>query len=260
MRAISLHDKDEIATLLGGNPFLHLYSIGDLDDFFWPHTTWYGSGQAVAPLLLYTGVDLPVLLALTDEPSSPSKELLRSVLPVLPRRFYAHLSEGLAEVLSAEYQVHSHGTYYKMGLKRKELLERVESSEEAARIRGEDVPELKALYAASYPGNSFDPRMVETGHYYGVRRGGRLVSAAGVHVYSPTYGVAAIGNVTTLPEMRRQGLGTKVTAAVCRSLLHSVDRVGLNVKADNSGAIACYEMLGFEKIATYEECSVEAKC
>jgi predicted GNAT family acetyltransferase len=33
----------------------------------------------------------------------------------------------------------------------------------------------------------------------------------------------------------------------------------LNVKADNAGAIRCYERLGFEYIATYEECALERK-
>jgi ribosomal protein S18 acetylase RimI-like enzyme len=34
----------------------------------------------------------------------------------------------------------------------------------------------------------------------------------------------------------------------------------LNVKADNVVAIACYEGLGFEEVATYEEYSLEAEC
>ena len=83
-------------------------------------------------------------------------------------------------------------------------------------------------------------------------------------MYSPQYGVAALGNITTLPEYRGQGLGTLVTARVCRELLkssgsydrrHSYDRriIGLNVRADNAPAIRCYHNLGFEKVAEYEE-------
>jgi ribosomal protein S18 acetylase RimI-like enzyme len=38
-----------------------------------------------------------------------------------------------------------------------------------------------------------------------------------------------------------------------------VDYIGLNVKADNTGAISCYERLGFEKIALYGEYTLELK-
>lgn len=37
-----LKDRGEIEGFLRGDPALHVYSIGDLDDFFWPHTTWFG--------------------------------------------------------------------------------------------------------------------------------------------------------------------------------------------------------------------------
>lgn len=54
-------------------------------------------------------------------------------------------------------------------------------------------------------------------------------------------------------------LGKAVTAKICQSLLKSVSQVGLNVKADNRSAIACYERLGFEKVADYGEFSVRRK-
>jgi ribosomal protein S18 acetylase RimI-like enzyme len=44
-----------------------------------------------------------------------------------------------------------------------------------------------------------------------------------------------------------------VTARICRSLRAEVDHVGLNVRADNRAAIACYERLGFAPVAPYEE-------
>lgn len=38
--------------------------------------------------------------------------------------------------------------------------------------------------------------MLEAGCYYGLGREGRPVSVAGVHVYSPRYRVAVLGNIT----------------------------------------------------------------
>src|SRR5207249_10409817 len=97
------------------------------------------------------------------------------------------------------------------------------------------------------------------GQYYGIRHGTSLVSAAGIHVYSPQYKVATLGNVTTHPDYRGQGLGTAVCAKLCQALLQTVEHIGLNVKADNTSAIASYMRLGFEHIASYEELSCSLK-
>jgi predicted GNAT family acetyltransferase len=102
--------------------------------------------------------------------------------------------------------------------------------------------------------------MLQTGFYFGIRRGRALVSAAGVHVYSRPYKVAALGNIATRPDVRGRGLGTAVTARLCQELLRAgVECIGLNVKADNLGARACYEKLGFVRVADYGEYMVEPK-
>ncbi len=99
--------------------------------------------------------------------------------------------------------------------------------------------------------------MLETRQYFGLRVNGRLVSVAGVHVYSEQYRVAAIGNVVTHPAHRNKGYGTLVTARLCQSLLETVEHIGLNVKADNAPAMACYRRLGFEIVAPFSEFTVE---
>ena len=115
-------------------------------------------------------------------------------------------------------------------------------------LDADDLPDLLRLYAEAYPGNWFDRRMLETGHYVGVRRDGRVLAVAGVHVWSPVYRVAALGNVTTHPDVRGRGLATAAVAALCRRLLETVDVVTLNVKADNAPAVAVYERLGFTAV------------
>lgn len=260
MNVICLHDKDEIAAFLRRDPLLHIYALGDLDDFFWPYTTWYRlpapeGGAQIA--LLYTGTDLPVLLALTSPPAEPMRELLRALIPMLPRRFYAHLSGDLAAALAGDYRMQPHGAHDKMALADPARLRAVDVSDTVA-LTPADLGAIEELYQASYPGNWFDPRMLETGHYYGVRDGAALSSVAGVHVYSPRYGVAALGNITTRPALRSSGLATRATARLCLELLRTVEHIGLNVKSDNRAAIACYEKLGFERIGVYEEWMLEA--
>ena len=83
MKAICLHSQQEIEAFLRRNPFLHLYSLGDLDDFFWPYTTWYAlkDQQQITQLaLLYTGTSPPTLLGLTEGPVDLMRELLQSIL------------------------------------------------------------------------------------------------------------------------------------------------------------------------------------
>jgi len=255
MLPVCLHDKEGIAAFLRRDAHLHLYELGDLDDFFWPYTTWYAlqeRGEIRELVLFYTGTSLPVLLALTAHPEGTMRDLLRSILPFLPRRFYAHLSGDLANLLAGDYEVEPHGTHHKMALTDPSRPGKVDTAA-VARLTGADLPELMRLYEASYPGHWFDPRMLETGYYFGLRQGGELVSVAGIHVYAPHYRVAALGNVTTHPDFRGRGFAAAVCAALCQALRQTVDQIGLNVKADNRSAIALYEGLGFERAGAYEE-------
>jgi len=243
----SVHDRSELAALLRRDPALHAYELGDLDDFFWPYTSWFRHDDAVA--LLYHGLALPTLVALA--PPKPLAVLLGGLRPVLPRRFYAHLSPGGAAALTGDFRPDPHGPHRKMALTDHT---RLFAAAPAGEVLGpDDLPDLLRLYAEAYPGNSFDRRMLETGQYVGVRRAGALIAVAGVHVWSPVYRVAALGNVTTHPAARGQGLATAAVAALCRRLLDTVDVVSLNVKADNAAAIAVYARLGFTPVADYDE-------
>jgi ribosomal protein S18 acetylase RimI-like enzyme len=253
-----LHDRTQIEAFLRQDAPLHLYELGDLDDFFWEYTTWYalkeGDGSTSAVTLVYTGTDLPVVLALARDPAALQAQarLLAGLQAFLPARFYSHFSPGLEEVLQAHWSLEPHGLYEKMALLDPARLERIDT-ERAEPLGPADLPALQQLYTESYPGNWFDPRMLETGHYYGVRSGSQLVSVAGIHVYSPRYHIGVLGNITTHPRLRGQGLGTIATGALCKALLKTVDTVGLNVRADNASAIACYQKLGFQRFAVYNE-------
>ena len=119
-----------------------------------------------------------------------------------------------------------------------------------------DARELEAFFTDAYPGNWFDPRMLETGAYFGVRDGDVLASVSGVHVVSRTHRVAALGNVATRPELRGRGLARIAVAATCQALRAHVDHLGLNVDAANAEGIRLYEGLGFARVATYEEVRV----
>lgn len=255
MKAICLHDKPTIEAFLRQQTFHHLYEIGDLDDFFWQYTIWYALQDQYARInqlaLLYTGGVRPVLLALSEDLDG-LYNLIQSILPLLPREFDMHLSGNSTAVLEPAYHLRSYGLHHKMALADPQALDRVDTTQ-VVQLTFSDLEAIEELYHISYPGNWFDARMLETGHYFGIYDGKQLASIAGIHVYSPHYKVAVLGNVTTHQGYRKMGLGTATCAKLCQVLCQSVEHIGLNVKADNASAIAVYEQLGFQRVANYSE-------
>ncbi|MEU6077821.1 GNAT family N-acetyltransferase [Micromonospora sp. NPDC047074] len=250
------HDRAVLAELLGRDPVLHAYQLGDLDDFFWPYTSWFRRDEEVA--LLYHGADPPTLLAF----AAPSRvdrlaALLRELTPVLPARLWAHLSPGAEAALAGAFRAAAAGPHHKMALTDPARLAAAPAA--GTVLDAGDLPALRRLYDVAYPGNWFDPRMLDTGQYVGVRDGGELVAVAGVHVYSPVYRVAALGNVTTHPRARGRGLAGAAVAELCRRLADSVTHVTLNVKADNAAAVRLYGRLGFTRVADYGEYALTAR-
>ncbi|UCG56386.1 MAG: GNAT family N-acetyltransferase [Phycisphaerales bacterium] len=260
MTFLCLDDREEIEQFLRRNVYLYIYCIGDLDDFFWPYTTWYGlntGGYIDAVALLYEGKSPPTLVALSDE-CDVMKELVGSIRHLLPERFHAHLSPRVEAVLLDDYDLDPHGEHYKMALRDKTAISKYDCSGVVSLSRA-DLDDIETFYEQSYPGNWFDGRMLETGQYFGVRKDTALISVAGVHVHSAKYKVAALGNIATLPSYRGKGYAKRVTAKLCKSLSRQVSHIGLNVKSDNIPALSCYEKLGFEKVATYAEFNVQRK-
>lgn len=250
-----LIDRDAIEEYLRRDTPLNIYLIGDLDDFFWPLTTWFAwmAGTGIEALaLLYRPSGLPTLIVLINGDTAPALKLLRDLVPKLPDTVYAHLSPGIESALAFSFNVEHHGEHSKMILRSPAAISTV-TSRLSVPLTIHDEEEILAFYREAYPRNWFDARMLETGHYWGVRIDGRMAAVGGVHVCSARYRVAALGNIATHPDYRGCGLAGDVTAAICRKLLNEVDEIGLNVKSDNIPAISCYRRFGFESIATYHE-------
>lgn len=258
MRLISIHDKQRLAAYLLHDPVMNSLLIGDLDDFFWQSTCWYGleteEGELVHLALLYLGVGagLPVFLCY-DLPGDHTAAFVNLLFEVLPTAIYAHLRPELASYFAIRYEFHPHGLHYKMALTDLEQVKKIDIS----RTQSLDIsvmPLLEQLYTHAYPGNFFDPRMLETGYYYGIYEHGGLLTAAGIHVVAEEFQVAVIGNVATLPERRNYGLARQVCARVCHELLKAgIHHISLNVMTDNNAAISSYERLGFKAVGEYGE-------
>ncbi len=104
-----LADKQEIWKRLCSDAPLHLYEIGDLDEFFWPHTKWF-AGEENSLALLYTGMETPCLLAFERERGKGSLyKLLETIAPTFPTTVNAHVSPHLVEALAQQYTIGSSG-------------------------------------------------------------------------------------------------------------------------------------------------------
>lgn len=254
-------DKAAIEEFLAKDTLLHIYELGDLADFYWPHTTWYtnSASPVSAMTLLYTASTPPTLLAFEREANQGLSEMLPELARALPAKLYAHISPHLVSSLQTNYSVSDYGLFLKMALGPPKL-DVASCAPDCERFTSRHKDELEAFYREAYPANWFDARMLETGHYLGAREGGRIAAVAGIHVYSKEHGVAALGNIATATWARRRGFGRTVTARLCSSLLETVSEIGLNVSAENQAAIQCYRSLGFEVIAEYRELGLVALC
>lgn len=255
-----LTDRVEILEFLLHDRALHLYAIGDLDDFFFRYTTWNGlkeKSRLRAVILLYTGLSVPTVLALNHQ-VEPLAELWNAIIDYFPDQFYAHLSEDLISVVGESHTRKSYGRSFKMILADTNPLNSIDI-DEVRQLDLDDADILNSFYEISYPGNWFESYMLKTGMYFGLFRNQTIIAAGGVHVYSPAYNVAALGNIAVHPDFRGQGLGKAISAATAISLLKQVDNIGLNVNCDNTAALAVYRSLGFKITARYEECMLYKK-
>jgi predicted GNAT family acetyltransferase len=105
-----------------------------------------------------------------------------------------------------------------------------------------DSPEMLALARLTEPG-PFEAETWRMGRFFGVRRDGRLVAMAGQRMHPP--GFVELSGVCTHPDARGEGLATRLTNHVTRAILAGGETPFLHAWADNTGAIALYERLGY---------------
>lgn len=250
-----INDKKTIEEFFRKDPGLYVYQLGDLDDFFFKYTKWFAyihDGIIRQIIIIYSGTELPVLIAIADDNFQETKTLIREMIPLLPDKFYSHLSSGLENSFDKFFSKYLHGKDYKMILTKDKFIP-AESCDEIRRLNKDEYEEIKIFYDLNYPGHWFDERMLETGKYFGYVIENELAGIAGIHVYSAEYRIAALGNIVTGLKYRGKSICRKVTSALCKDLFLTVDYIGLNVNSENTAAIKCYQNLGFEINHEYSE-------
>jgi ribosomal protein S18 acetylase RimI-like enzyme len=254
-----LTDRAVILPFLETNRSYAAYAIGDLEPGMAEHSTW-AVAEACGPThrvalarcvrsllaLCFRGLPLPVLFLMGDAQG------LRAILQreLCPESTYITCLE---EHLSVAQEF--------LDWDQLEVMRRMVLSCESFRpasaacvsLSRADLAELRGLYAHG-GGDAFGPRQLEQGVFFGIRRGGRLVAAAGTHLVSPTYGLAAIGNVFTHPGYRQRGYARACTSAVAAELFRrGIRDLVLNVNPSNLPALSLYQQLGFSRYCEFLE-------
>jgi ribosomal protein S18 acetylase RimI-like enzyme len=243
-------DRALLRRLLRHKPMDTAYMLGDLQEPFFSDCKWFIAlrlGEPLALILLYKGLSTPTLLFYGDQDLFAA--LLAQFFTLLPTQGYAKIPNEHRKAFERYYEIVnardmwcmglSAATFRPMSLESRDIELRLLTPEDS-------LEEIYALYNY-YPDNFFEPRQLQSGVYYGAFVTGQLASIAGTHVYAPSEGVAALGNIVTAAPYRSRGLA----AACCSALVGELQNRGchhiaLHVAEENAPAIACYQHIGFE--------------
>lgn len=236
-----LTDKPRILAFLETDRFYAAYAIGDLQPGMFEQCTWAGAekaGRLAALALLFRGLTPPAFFVMGH--AGGLQAILEDVLH--PEQVYLACRTEHLQAVRSYYHWDTLIPMWRMVLKPQRFRP---IQGECIRLFPGHSSQVTELYALG-GGDAFDPTQLQNGVFYGVRINDHLVAVAGTHLISPTYGVAAVGNVFTHPDHRGRGYGSATTSAVIAELYQrGIRDIILNVGQENRTAIRVYERLGF---------------
>jgi GNAT superfamily N-acetyltransferase len=248
MKVVELVDKSKILAYLESDRLYAAYAVGDLEPDLFVHCEWFGAeqdGRLQALALHYSGLGFPIVFVMGD--AGGLRAIFEDALYIEQAYFTCrHEHLGVMQDLYNWEPI----PMWRMVLQ----------ADRFQPVGGDCIPltldhgeQLTALYTHG-KGNAFDSKQVPGGAFHGVFENGRLVAAAGTHLISPTYGVAAVGNIFTHPDFRGCGRATAAASAVVTELLaRGMHDIVLNVNQKNETPIRIYERLGFERYCPFFE-------
>jgi ribosomal protein S18 acetylase RimI-like enzyme len=250
-RALVVHetaDRVMLRSYLETERLYSAYALCDLDEREFLRTRWgvaMAAGKPIAVVLQYAGYSPQPIFVMGQ--NDGIQAILADVIK--PRTAYVAARPEHLPAIAANYRVDSGPAMLRMWVDEAHFRP---FPADVRRLLPVEIGELNRLYQLGFA-SWLPASAISDGLYYGVRVGGRLVSAAGTHVISATARLAVVGNVMTHTDYRGRGYATAVTGAVTAELLRFCDQVVLNVRADNPPALAAYRRLGYQVNVTFEE-------
>jgi ribosomal protein S18 acetylase RimI-like enzyme len=256
----TLTDKEQILAFLQQDRLYAAYAIGDLEPNLFAQCQWFGvedDGKTQALALFFTGLNPPALFTMGDDDGLAA--ILDSALR--PRQAYFTCRAEHLPTVKAYYDLDEIEHMFRMTIDPTDFRH---VPGPTIKLDLSYLDALRQLYRLG-GGDAFAPYQLRDlgsgsgGVYYGIKADGQLVSAAGTHLVSPTFGVAAVGNIFTHPNHRRRGYATACTSQVVEELISQGLDVVLNVNRENTEAMGIYKKLGFRRYCPYIEVVGERK-
>ncbi len=241
-------DRGLLRAFLERDRLFAAYALCDLDVREFARTRWgiaLANDEPIAVVLEYAGFSPQPVFAMGENPGIAA--VLRDVIRT--RTAYAAVLPANVPALEAHYRVEPGPQMVRMWVDRASFRP---FPADVARLLPVEIGDLNRLYQLGFTA-WLPPSAIAEGAYYGIRVGGRLVSAAGTHVVSPEARLGVVGNVLTHVDYRGRGYATAVTGAVTSELLRFCDQVVLNVRSDNPPALQAYLRLGYREHVRFEE-------
>jgi ribosomal protein S18 acetylase RimI-like enzyme len=233
--------SDEARAFLENDRILAAYALADIDQPELEASRWWVArrdGEIRAIALVVEG--LPFRPCFAIGASEPLGVLFRDAVRE-PRILLAVAPQGRPAV-EATYRFERWDLMKRMAVDVRTFQPRI--TQRVTRLGPDDLDAVIDLYGHASR-TYFTPERLRREIYFGVYQGRPLVAAAGTHVRSARSGIAAVGNVLTRLAFRGRGMATSCTSAVTEAALEQHRDVVLNVREENTPAVAVYDRLGY---------------
>lgn len=256
-------DKEFIQGRLEQDRRWAAYALGDLDEPFCRHASWFCASDGSALTLLYREFATALLFCMDASPAM-SEVLCEVDRELGTADLQISCKPELAPLVRSRFPISHERSLIRMALDPDHFSCYGDNDHDngrhgIVRLGRRQLDDVETLFRDAAP-EFFLSWMLDEGVYWGVYERSALIAVAGTHIVSTRRRVACIGNVYTRPDRRARGLSTRVTAALAAELIRmGIDTIVLTVVEGNDPAVRVYERLGFEIHCKYVELFVSPK-
>jgi predicted GNAT family acetyltransferase len=232
---------------LSADPLSNVLPLGDLYAPLFDVSEVYAAvekGRVAGVISVFHAFSLPSI-AIGTATKRVKKALLKKALGTISTDFIALVTRDEISLYEEFATVLHSYTEYQMFLVQPRNVE--VNNIVAQKATKKDLEALNMFYV-KHESQAWNPVQFKAGPYYIVKQRNKIVSAAGIHIFTPQ--IAQLGNILTDKAYRQKGYGKACTTALVREISLRKRMISLFVRADNAPAIHMYEQMGFKKTKT----------